>query len=215
MIPTPRSAPPPSTPSRSRGTPGFTLVETLVTLGVIALLVALAVPVLRGARAAARGAVCLSNLRSMGAGLQQYASEHDDMLPFATRPVDVAGGSVEPLASIAAALDTPVPAASAVGVTVSEVFVCPELRTVAQCRGWSYDYTPVDLMAGWIDGPPQRGVSDFLRRDPMVVVITDSAPVRPGSRSGAPLGCRNVLTIGGSVEAGGPQHSVAPRSVRW
>lgn len=132
------------------------------------------------------------------------------MLPFATRPVDVAGGFVEPVASIARAIDLPVPSAMSSGTAVSEVFICPERRDVAQRRGWSYYYTPIDLMAGWIDGPPQKGVSHFLRRDPSVVVVTDIDDAHGAMGSDAPLAGRNVLTIGGSAEYGGPQHRISP-----
>lgn len=200
-----------STPSRLRRAGGLTLVEMLVVVAVIALLIALSLPVLRGASAAARRTVCLGNLRSMGQALQSYASSHNDMLPFATRPADMSAGYLEPVASIASQLDVPVPTISSSGTQVSEVFVCPEGRDVAQRRGWSYYYTPVDLMAGWIDGPPQKAVSSYLRRDPTVVIMTDLDPVHPSDGSDAPLAGRNVLTIGGSAEHGGSRHSVSPR----
>ena len=58
----------------------FTLVELLVVLGIIAVLIAIIMPALNKARASARSAVCLSNLRTIGHGFLMYANDNHDQL---------------------------------------------------------------------------------------------------------------------------------------
>lgn len=59
---------------------GFTLIELLVVIAVIAILIALLVPVLRSAREQAQRAVCLSNLRQLTLAWVLYADDHDGKL---------------------------------------------------------------------------------------------------------------------------------------
>jgi prepilin-type N-terminal cleavage/methylation domain-containing protein len=60
---------------RQRCRPGFSLVELIVSLGVIGLLVALLVPATISLRRAARVTQCASNLRQVGQALQAYRAE--------------------------------------------------------------------------------------------------------------------------------------------
>jgi prepilin-type N-terminal cleavage/methylation domain-containing protein/prepilin-type processing-associated H-X9-DG protein len=62
---------------------GFTLVELLVVVAVLALLAALLFPVLSQARHAARRSVCVSNLRQLGVAFAMYAGDYDETLPEA------------------------------------------------------------------------------------------------------------------------------------
>jgi len=60
----------------------FTLVELLVVIGIVALLIALLLPGLKGAREQARSAQCLSNLRQMTQACHAYIVEHRGRFPL-------------------------------------------------------------------------------------------------------------------------------------
>jgi prepilin-type processing-associated H-X9-DG protein/prepilin-type N-terminal cleavage/methylation domain-containing protein len=61
--------------------PGFTLVELLVVIGIIALLIAILMPGLAAARRHAQTIQCGANLRSIGQAMQQYANEYKGRIP--------------------------------------------------------------------------------------------------------------------------------------
>jgi len=64
---------------------GFTLVELLVVIGIIAILISILLPSLTRAREAANRAACLSNLRSIGQMFYIYAQDNKRQIPLGTR----------------------------------------------------------------------------------------------------------------------------------
>ncbi len=60
---------------------GFTLVELLVVISIIALLISLLLPALAKAKKAALSTVCLSNLRELGQAYQEYGNGNEGSVP--------------------------------------------------------------------------------------------------------------------------------------
>lgn len=65
------------------GCAAFTIIELLVSIGVVSILVAITLPFLVSSRSRAREAKCLSNLRGLGAAMELYTQRFNGKYPFA------------------------------------------------------------------------------------------------------------------------------------
>jgi prepilin-type processing-associated H-X9-DG protein/prepilin-type N-terminal cleavage/methylation domain-containing protein len=114
---------------------GFTLVELLVVIGIIAVLIGILLPTLGRARESAKSAQCLSNLRQIGQAMAMYVNESKGWVcPAYIAPHDNKGNGEENWGTILANLRyLPAPKQLTVGSndqesTVNErnsVFFCP------------------------------------------------------------------------------------------
>lgn len=66
------------TPMKHRG---FTMVELLIVLAVVAALAGIGIPLGRSMVAKSRQAACLNQLRSLGVALEGYLQDHQQILP--------------------------------------------------------------------------------------------------------------------------------------
>lgn len=72
-------------PDRSaakRARTAFSLIDLLVSMAVVAVLIALLMPSLSSIREAARRVVCASNVRQIGLGIAMYADDDKGLLPY-------------------------------------------------------------------------------------------------------------------------------------
>lgn len=125
-------------PSR-RTARAFTLLELLIVTAIVGILAALLLPAFGRAKARARNAVCVSQLRQLGIATRLYAEDHDNRLPAAeilpTLPVD----PQKPLPRICDVLRPY--AGNSGGTNVTTVFKCPgdDMGLFAR-QGSSYEW---------------------------------------------------------------------------
>jgi prepilin-type N-terminal cleavage/methylation domain-containing protein len=70
---------------------GFSLLELLVVMAVIALLIGITLPAMGSARASARTIQCLSQMRQINLAALAYAQDNQDRLPRSSHSANVYG----------------------------------------------------------------------------------------------------------------------------
>lgn len=145
----------------SRKSRGFTLVELLVVIGIIALLISILLPSLNRAREQANRIKCASNLRQIGQSIMIYANENKNG-PFPRTYFDVGAGSPTlTFDNTGSEADKPFPPGTTVpnnntpasfflvlkgGDITSEVFICPSSQGERAYQG--VDINGVDANGG-------------------------------------------------------------------
>lgn len=133
-----------ATPNSTYSSRGFTLVELLVVIGIIAVLISILLPALNRAREQAKTVQCLSNMRQIGAAVQEYANQTNGILipaEWRNPPTSATGGSgtdAWPVIMVVMKL-VPYPVTGVEGDATRTVFMCPSAITEVDNPGSSQD----------------------------------------------------------------------------
>ena len=160
-----RSSPPPA---------GFTLVELLVVIGIIALLLGVLLPALGRAQERARTTQCLSQLHQVSLGLLNYAVDNHGLivpaynLPPATPDAgtNFTGGPTQPLDGWACILDRD---GYLRGSNSAGIFYCPDTVDAPGLLGGATGTSGAD-QRGWVEWPMVfLGGGDTAPKQPVTI----------------------------------------------
>jgi prepilin-type processing-associated H-X9-DG protein/prepilin-type N-terminal cleavage/methylation domain-containing protein len=157
------------------GRGGFTLVELLVVIGIVALLMAMLLPALNGARKRAAATQCLSNLRQLALAMVTYSQENKGYIIPSYNMTGTAGGADVPLDGWAPILDRDGYVHAKRQDGGNTAFVCPSMLDIEGMKGGQTGTDP-GKPQGWMDWPnlrlgvdnvpttiPEKGFNKILR----------------------------------------------------
>lgn len=133
---------------------GFTLIELLVVIAIIAILAAILFPVFAQARAKARSAACLSNLKQLTLAFVMYSQDYDETFPQWKWDQSYESGTVSPNNAT-----TLWPCAIFPYVKNNGVFKCPEDARNLTARQWFGDWFNMNTVIGMPDSVKNSPIS--------------------------------------------------------
>lgn len=171
---------------------GFTLVELMVVIGIIAILMAMLLPAVKRAREQAQLTYCQNNLRQIGLAIQMYANDNKDRFPdpsatgnytFRMRPgfktPDDPGAlpevyglaavlhGISPKDDISGGLPRPAKYLAADG----DVWICPSQSPTMQAYGNTYSFSVNSNMSQ---------TSIWRAKHPDTLIVFDNFSSKPG-----------------------------------
>jgi prepilin-type N-terminal cleavage/methylation domain-containing protein/prepilin-type processing-associated H-X9-DG protein len=161
-------------PGRAAGRRGFTLVELLVVIGIIALLISILLPSLSKAREQGNRVKCLSNMRQLGMAMALYTGDNKGAVP---RPASgtvlfedwiywQSGRDINDGRLVKYQGDS--------GTFNPELYRCPSDPEV-QARNYKYSYTINDYIAPHGTTLPCRKLSSIRRASEVILFIDESS----------------------------------------
>lgn len=188
--------------NRQTGRSAFTIVELLVSVGVISVLLGLLFSALASARLTARKVACMAQLRQFGIAISTYIDANNGNIPFADDYVDVPAGLLNPLPVLAEGLGIAVPRAlDADHTDAATPWRCPDDPAFARRYGTSYRYEPWPIFS-LLGTQGIRPLSALIASDPRQHLMSDLLGFhqsRGDERSLLSNRGRNTLRSDGSV----------------
>lgn len=190
---------------------GFTLVELLVVIGIIAILISILLPALSRAKDQANKTACLSNVRQLATAFMLYASDFKDKCPMGSRAdntpnADYPGDWIHYRGGIggqgvnSSAIQ---PYLKLKGEMLQRVLRCPSDRPETRTNGYQYSYS----MNMYFD--PRPGYFPAANGQPIRLSSTKRASQK------ILLAEENEKTINDGLWAPGDHTSLPPTDSNW
>ena len=131
----------------------FTLIELLVVIAIIAILAAILFPVFAQARAKARSAACLSNLKQLTLGFVMYSQDYDESFPQWKWDQSYKNGSVNKN--------------DATSLWCNAIFPYVKNNGVYKCPEDARNLSANSFFGGWFDMDTVIGFPESVRKSPI------------------------------------------------